>query len=323
MKKIILIAIILICGYSIYSVVTVSDIQVKPWKYTIGKWDVVADIPARFSFSANSFIFKIWQKLNYSQLKLQAGTYTVSDSMNVDSLFSTVLKKPDSLDMELTILPGWNIFDIDDYLTNKSIIRTGDLVKYSSDNIDKLSSKYEFLKDKKSLEWFLFPDTYRFGFDVSLEDFISMLLDTFNTRIYSKYSENKDFYNKLILASIVEREEKVSENKKIVAWILQKRLDKNMPIWADATVCYSYKYTQKECTPAFINSVIYKKSPYNTRSQIGLPPTPISSISEDTIDATFNPESSEYYYYLHDNSWEIHYAKTLDGHNKNKNLYLK
>ena len=69
------------------------------------------------------------------------------------------------------------------------------------------------------------------------------------------------------LASIVEREERDSSQKPIVADILAKRVKEGIPMGADATVCYGYAKTQKQCTPTFIGSVIHEKSAYNTRNK--------------------------------------------------------
>jgi UPF0755 protein len=95
-----------------------------------------------------------------------------------------------------------------------------------------------------------------------------------------------------------------------------------MPIGADATVCYAYRLTMADCTPAFIGEHIYEKTAYNTRNTLNLPPTPIANPSIDTIRATINSESSKYYYYLHDSSGYIHYGKTLEEHNRNRVQYL-
>lgn len=92
---------------------------------------------------------------------------------------------------------------------------------------------------------------------------------------------------------------------------------------ADATVCYEYAKTQKQCTPAFIASVISKKSSYNTRSQLGYPPTPIANASLSTWESTINKTPSVYYFYLHDSEGQIHYGKTLDEHNQNKRQYIQ
>ena len=151
-----------------------------------------------------------------------------------------------------------------------------------------------------------------------------MLLEEWQKNIGADYDSLwSDAYDTLILASIVEREERNEKNQPIVAGILKKRHDEWTPIGADATVCYGYAKTHKDCTPAFIANVINQKNPYNTRNMRGYPPTPISTITKDTWKAAMNPESSSYYYYLHDNDGIIHYARTLEEHVANKQKYLQ
>jgi UPF0755 protein len=121
----------------------------------------------------------------------------------------------------------------------------------------------------------------------------------------------------------VEREERKQSEQPIVAGILSKRVKEGIPMGADATVCYEYAKTQKQCSPEFIATVISKKSSYNTRAQLGYPPTPISSVSQSTWDAVMNKSKSDYYYYLHDSDGIIHYGKNLEEHNLNKKMYLQ
>ena len=168
------------------------------------------------------------------------------------------------------------------------------------------------------------PDTYRINPDEKASVIIEMLLQTFDDRIYRAFDFRSDtsLYETLIFASILEKEEKSSVNKPIVAGILKKRYDEKMAIGADATVCYAYRLTMTECTPTFIGEHIYKKTPYNTRDSRGLPPTPIANPSIETIRATLQSQSSPYYYYLHDDLGFIHYGKTLEDHNRNRKEYL-
>jgi UPF0755 protein len=125
------------------------------------------------------------------------------------------------------------------------------------------------------------------------------------------------------LASIVEKEEKSVKEKATVAWVLKKRLNENWFIWADATVCYPYELTFDECTPKFIWNHIQDKNDYNTRTKLGLPKTPICNPSALSIEAVYNAKNTPYYYYLHDENWQIHYAKTNEEHVANKMLYIK
>ncbi len=153
---------------------------------------------------------------------------------------------------------------------------------------------------------------------------LDTLLGTFQTRIYDKLtdSQKKTFYSTLILASIVEREERDSDEKPSVAGVLAKRIDIGMLLGADATLCYALKLGSRDCTPAQIVGGLDSPSRYNTRKVAGLPPTPISNPSRDTWLAALNALKSEYLYYLHDSDGNIHYGRTLEEHNANKRKYL-
>jgi len=311
-------------GFAYFEVKNVWNQIVTKWKYIIQKGDNASNLPSRLWLESKWVFYKLWLKLFAPNINLQAWTYTISNDTILNNVFLNNLKKPDSLDQEITILPWWNIFDIDKYISDKWIIKKWELITLSNDLPQDLVNRFKFLK-WHTLEWFLYPDTYRLQFNISAKDLVSVLLNEFNDKIFEKYWSNSwdKFYNTLILASIVEKEERNISNKPIVAWILAKRLKEGIAIWADATVCYAYNLTYKECTPAFIWEKIYIKSEYNTRNKLWLPPTPISNLSDNSFEAAFEPEKSEYYYYLHDNEWQIHYWKTLNDHNRNKNLYLK
>ena len=126
------------------------------------------------------------------------------------------------------------------------------------------------------------------------------------------------------MASIVEKEEKSNTNRPIVAWIFINRLDANMSIWADITLCYGLKQPYETCTPKLIAQKVGDKSNiYNTRQNPGLTPQPIANPSADSVSAVLNYAHTDYYFYLHDNNWTIHYWRTNEEHVANKNMYLK
>jgi UPF0755 protein len=158
-----------------------------------------------------------------------------------------------------------------------------------------------------------------------MDEVIRTMLRQFDKKIWAEYLSlgQKKAYQTLILASIVEREERSISNQPIVAGILSKRVTEWIAMGADATVCYGYAKTQKQCTPAFIGTIIQDKNPYNTRNKQGYPPTPISNISLSTWNAALSPETSPYYYYLHDRTGQIHYGRTLEEHNTHKRNYLQ
>jgi len=125
------------------------------------------------------------------------------------------------------------------------------------------------------------------------------------------------------LASIVERESQDTwiNEREIIAGILGKRYKENWLIGADATVCYPYKVTYKECTPDFVRNNVAAENEYNTRTKTGLPKTPISNPSFDSINSTLYPIESDNYFYLHANDGNIYYAIDNAGHERNRATY--
>ena len=253
--------------------------------------------------------------------------------MKLEDVFAQVLVKPEFTDLTITILPGWNTYDIDDYLYRKDIIvNPGDFLLALRDNFTKYQHDYPFLEGTESLEGFLYPDTYRVPKNATADTIVRKLLDEWEKKIGGRYQSLRTIsntgstptaYQKLILASILEREERNPNEKPIVAGILAKRVAERIPMGADATVCFGYAKTQKQCTPIFIASVIAEKNPYNTRNKQGYPPTPIATVSLESWMAVLNQQTSPYYYYLHDSAGIIHYGKTLAEHNLNKSKYIQ
>ncbi len=308
-----------------FSVKNIGETTIPAGKYTISKGIALSDIPNVFHASPNTWQYKLWLKYFAPKLpNIQAGTYEVERTTSLSEVFSTVLTKPVQTDLTITILPWWNIYDIDAYLSEKKIIEAWAFLLAARDHFSALQSKYLFLKDRLSLEGFLYPDTYRILPTADSYMIIERLLTEFDKKIGISYiSLGEKAYETLILSSIVEREERNPAEKATVADILAKRVREWIPMWADATVCYPYAKTQKQCTPEFIASVIGKKDDYNTRNKQGYIPTPISSISLETWNAVIADAPSPYYYYLHDMNGVIHYGKTLTEHNANKVQYLK
>ena len=291
----------------------------------IEKWDTYYSLSKKLDINKN--ILKIYLRLNTPGKSLDAGIYKLNSWDNLKEIISKMQTTSSSLDTNLTILEWRNIYDIDSYLSRKWLIKSGEFIDKSRNISAELIAVYPFLKNIPSLEWFLYPDTYSIDeTNFNLDSFISRLLSNFKNRVYDKILfsfGNNEILNIIKLSSIVEKEERNSQEKAVVAWILKKRLEENWYLWADATVCYPHKATREICTPSFVINHIYEKNSYNTRTLLWLPSTPISNPSLETIEATINSKVTPYYYYLHDNNWEIHYAVTNLEHEKNKSVYLK
>jgi len=157
---------------------------------------------------------------------------------------------------------------------------------------------------------------------VSAFSVVKKMTDTFDSKV--KDLENNSgfsFDQAIILASLIERETKTDEERPVVAGILIKRLNSGWPLQIDASVQYAVG-SEKEWWPVLTLDDLSVKSGYNTYMNQGLPPTPIASPGLSSIKAAFNPEESDYWYYIHDTKGQIHYAKTLEEHNANIAKYL-
>ena len=181
----------------------------------------------------------------------------------------------------------------------------------------------DFLRLTKGKEGYLFPDTYLFPKDESTGNFIRVMEDDFNKRLEGVQDKISAFGKPLsqvvIMASILEKEARTSETRRTIAGILWKRLQIGMPLQVDSSLTYVSGKNTFQLTSDDLNN----SSPYNTYKYKGLPPGPITNPGLDALLDAVTPISSQYFYFLSDKNGVMHYAVTLDEHNKNKSLYLK
>ncbi|PZM82187.1 endolytic transglycosylase MltG [Candidatus Gracilibacteria bacterium] len=302
----------------------------KTREITIEKGESFSSLSKKIEEFDNIF-YKLYIRNNKPDFKLIEGKYELKEGENVIQTWES-LQKPISSVQNVTILEGWNIYDIDRSLSHKGLISEGEYINYvtNKEKIVALSEFFPFLKNEnlESLEGFLYPDTYRIdSSSFKINNFVIMQLEEFEKKVYDKLFagkyDNKTIYDVINLASIVEKEEgRIKENQPVVAGILKKRLNAGWMIGADATVCYPYKLPTSECTPKKVAEYVYEKNEYNTRTMKGLPKTPIANPSVGTINATLNDEKTEYWYYLHNLSGKIYYAKTNEEHNYNRANFM-
>lgn len=191
----------------------------------------------------------------------------------------------------------------------------------------------EFLIKTKDQEGFLFPNTYFFFRTTSVDQVINSLQQE-SLRVQNKFSS---FFNKneltknelggkqrtwkevIAMASILEKEAYNAEEAKVIAGILWKRIESGMPMQVDATFLYTHQKGSSNLTLKDLRT----DNPYNTYTRKGLPIGPINNPGEAMISATLNPEDSDFWYYLHDDTGAIRYGKTHDDHVANKRKYLR
>jgi UPF0755 protein len=130
----------------------------------------------------------------------------------------------------------------------------------------------------------------------------------------------------MVLASLVEREGRTAKDRPVIAGILLRRLKADWPLQVDATLQYALGYQASDKTwwkKELTDDDKKINSPYNTYMNTGLPPQPICNPGMESIQAAIYPTSSEYWYYIHDPTGAVHYARTIAEHEANVAKYLR
>lgn len=184
-------------------------------------------------------------------------------------------------------------------------------------------SEEEFLRLAKEKEGYLFPDTYFFLPNLTPLEVVEKLESTFWQKVEKQFGFKMDDKEKLkdtiILASILEEEVQSLEDKKIVADLFLRRMKIGMPLQADSTLAY---VTGRDSLSLTVDD-LKSDSPYNTYTNRGFPPTPISNPGLESIEAVLNPTPNKFLYFLTDEEGKVYYAKTFEEHKLNKAKYLK
>lgn len=292
--------------------------------FKISKGEGLKEIGARLSqggFIKSITVFKIYSLVSGKARDFKPGIYEIDAGMSVPELVKTLTASGQN-EVTVVIPEGMTLKDTDALLSASGVIDKSAIIDFS---FDALNGDYPFLKGVSSLEGFLFPDTYRFEVSSTAEKAVRKMLDNFKEKVWAELSEENDWYDKLILASYLEREVIEFTDRQIVAGILLKRLRLGMPLQVDATVSYLKCNGEiKGCREALVTKKdLSLPSPYNTYARLGWTPTPISNPGEVSVSAALNPISSSYFYYLSAReTQETIFSKTLEEHNRNRVKYL-
>jgi UPF0755 protein len=182
----------------------------------------------------------------------------------------------------------------------------------------------------RSLEGFLSPNTYRFMPDATAQDVIAAMLADFTTRFDQSYRDRARElgltpYEVVIIASIVEREAVVAEERPTIAAVFLNRVRLGMRLEADPTVQYAIGYQEAEGrwwkTPLLLSDLRDTDSPYNTYMYAGLPPGPICSPGFAAIEAVLWPEDVDYLYFVARGDGSHAFSRTFDEHLRNVARY--
>lgn len=181
----------------------------------------------------------------------------------------------------------------------------------------------DFIALGKPQEGYLFPDTYFFQADATIDSILATMRKNFDAKILALSSDiqasGHSLSDTVVMASLVEKEARTTENRRLVAGVLWNRIALGMPLQADAV--FGYIYDRDTYSPSFADLTV--KSPYNVYLHTGLPPGPINNPGLDALLAALHPTKTNYVYYLTDKNGVMHYAVTYTTHQANQNKYLR
>lgn len=295
----------------------------------------IAAILSEAGLISDETIFGLYVRSQNAGPNLKAGDYEFLDTQTVPELVEDLIAGAIAQGVRVTIPEGLRYDEVANALSagfaessvaESSISTTVLTAVIENPDTQPFSEEVRvFLAENKpagnNLEGFLFPDTYEFPVDVTELQMVELLLQTHIDRVGDLVPETGlSYYESLVVASIVEREAFPNPGEpEEVAGIFLRRINAGDKIGADASVLYPYKRWKPEPTFQELN----EDTPYNTRLNVGIPPTPIASPGLTAITAMFEAEESEYYFFIHDTTGGVHYARTLAEHEANIARYLR
>jgi len=203
----------------------------------------------------------------------------------------------------LTIPEGWTRWDI-----AKAMMQVPELNLATEAQALELMNNVSLIADldpaAKNLEGYLFPDTYEFAPETTAAELVAMMVKRFRSVWKPEWSAQTRSLGMttreiVTIASIIETEAKLDKERALVASVIYNRLGKNVPLAVDSTIIYASKLEGKwRYDGKVYRSDLDRRSPYNTRIYAGLPPGPVASPGESSLNAALNPVQSDYLYYV-------------------------
>lgn len=244
---------------------------------------------------------KIYLKINGGGNEIQAGDYQFDSPITPLEVLAE-LKNGKLRTVKFTVPEGFTRFDIAKRIARqfpKNQPIGGDAVLNLMDDVSLIK---DIAPEAKNLEGYMYPNTYDFPRAVTTQAIIEKMVGEFKKVWKPEYAERASKlkltpHQVITVASLIETESRLDEERPVVASVIYNRLKKGMPLGIDQTAVYIAKMENR--WDGVINkSDLESNSPYNTRRIVGLPPGPISSVSESSIKAALYPATTNYIYYV-------------------------
>ena len=250
---------------------------------------------------SSSLAYEIYLRNENMSDKLRAGEYEIANNLEFDELTEILLKGPPLKTYNITVPEGLWINETLESISSQ----TGFDVELLENSLVSglVNSKYVYLGDYSQLqnwEGLIYPNTYEINLEANGEDILQLMVSELENVVERIFQDTElpywiENYNQLfVIASLVEAESKLEEDRPLVASVIKNRLYDDMLLQIDATVLYAL---QKRKSQVLLVD-LQVDSNYNTYKYTGLPPTPISGFGERSLLATLAAPESDFIYYL-------------------------
>lgn len=344
-------------GFFVYRYV---DSSIKPLDSSSKKY-ITVDIPEgsgnkyigqileKSGVIKSATVFNYYTKFkNYSNF--QSGYYNLQPNMDLDEICKQLKEggtpQPEKPSLgKILVTEGYTIKQISEAVTKNSAKKhastpytADDFLKVVQDEafISKMAAKYPKLlgslpeADKVTyrLEGYLFPATYSYYEKTSMEDIVEDMISTMDSYMSQYYdtiaASGKSVNDVLTLASLVEKEGSTDDDRRNIASVFYNRMNNNMPLQSNIAILYAMGKLGEETSLAADASIDTSiDSPYNVYTNTGLMPGPVDAPSLSAIEATVNPASTNYYYFVADvKTGKIYYSENFDDHKANVEKYV-
>ncbi len=259
------------------------------------------------------------EMLGYSK-NFKAGRHVLSGVKSVHEsarLFTQIPPSPP--DIKVTIFEGLNIKETSSILASVTGIDSSDFVKLAVDK----NVAIELGVDNDTLEGYLYPDTYFVRHDTKPIEVITRMIDRFNSvfndSLKKRASELGMSINEVVaLASIIETEAQLEEERPIISAVFHRRLQLGRPLEANPTIQYALGNRRR-----VLKEDLDIDSPYNTYTNPGLPPGPIASPGKKSLIAALYPADTKYLYFMANGKGGHVFSKSLNEHNRAARQYKR
>jgi UPF0755 protein len=264
----------------------------------------------------NERVFWLWHVL-HPKPSLKAGEYLFEREATLRQVYERIAHG-DIYFHVVTIPEGYTMFDIAKAMEDAGLGSAADFLQVAETQTPLIS---DLAPDAKSLEGYLFPNTYQFTRTQSLEEMAAEMVHQFR-QVAQQIGLNSDVSKVVTMASIVEKETAVPEERPVVASVYYNRLAQNMALDADPSVIYA-ELLSGTYQGSLHHADLAVNSPYNTYRFPGLPPGPIGNPGRSSLEAALHPQSTNFLYFVSDGNGHHRFARNLEEHNRNVAAYRR